>query len=75
MDHTYSGQIHTITLNGIEVGEIGINATLAGHWGVPMALITGDDKVALEAQGLRPKSTKDFGTACIVRFSNTVGEF
>lgn len=54
MDHTYSGQIHTVTLNGIEVGETGINAALEGHWGVPVALVTGDDKVALEAQALLP---------------------
>lgn len=54
MDHTYSGQIASVTLNGVEVGETGINAALAGHWGVPVALVTGDDKVASEAQALLP---------------------
>ena len=32
MDHTYSGQIHTITLNGIEVGELGINAAVVAGY-------------------------------------------
>jgi D-amino peptidase len=55
MDHTYSGEIFSVTLNGQEVGETGINAALAGHWNVPVALITGDDKVAQEARALLPQ--------------------
>lgn len=54
MDHTYSGEIASVTLNGVEVGETGINAALAGHFNVPVALVTGDDKVAAEAQALLP---------------------
>jgi D-amino peptidase len=54
MDHTYSGHIASVTLNGVEVGETGINAALAGYWGVPVALVTGDDKVAAEAASLLP---------------------
>lgn len=54
MDHTYAGQIAAVTLNGIEVGETGINAALAGSWNVPVALISGDDKVAFEASSLLP---------------------
>jgi len=52
MDHTYSGEIFSVTLNGQEVGETGINAALAGYWNVPVALVTGDDKVAIEAKNL-----------------------
>lgn len=66
MDHTYSGEIASVTLNGIEVGETGINAALAGHWGVPVALVTGDDKVAAEARALLP----DIETA-IVKYAIT----
>ncbi len=54
MDHTYSGEIAAVTLNGVEVGETGINAALAGLWNVPVALVTGDDKVAAEARALLP---------------------
>lgn len=66
MDHTYSGQIASVTLNGLEVGETGINAALAGYWGVPAALVTGDDKVAAEARALLP----DIETA-IVKYGIT----
>lgn len=55
MDHTYSGEIVRVVINGVEVGETGINAALAGSWGVPIALVTGDDKVAQEASALLPE--------------------
>lgn len=55
MDHTYSGEIFSVTLNGREVGETGINAAMAGYFGVPVALISGDDKVASEARDLLPE--------------------
>ncbi|MCL5115590.1 MAG: M55 family metallopeptidase [Firmicutes bacterium] len=54
MDHTYSGEIFSVTLNGQEVGETGINAAMAGHWNVPVAFVSGDDKLALEAKALLP---------------------
>ncbi len=54
MDHTYAGEIASVTLNGHEVGETGINAALAGYWNVPVALISGDHLVAQEAQALLP---------------------
>ena len=54
MDHTYSGEIVQVVINGVEVGETGINAALAGSWNVPVALVTGDDKVAEEASALLP---------------------
>lgn len=54
MDHTYAGHIASVMINGVEVGEVGINAALAGYWGVPVALVTGDDKVAGEAEALLP---------------------
>ena len=34
------------------VGEVGINAALCGTWGVPVALVTGDDVVCAESQAL-----------------------
>ncbi len=36
LNHTVSGsEWRTLTFNGVEVGEIGINAALCGHWGLP----------------------------------------
>jgi D-amino peptidase len=52
LNHTLTGAIHNFWINGVLVGESGISAALAGHYGVPVALVTGDDKVAAEAKGL-----------------------
>jgi D-amino peptidase len=41
--HTYIGQIHDIRLDGVSVGEYGVNAATAGHFGVPVAMVTSDD--------------------------------
>ena len=37
------------TLNGDEIGEIGFEAAYAGHFNVPVILMTGDDATAIEA--------------------------
>ena len=52
LDHTYADRIHEVRLNGRPVGELGINAALAGVSGVPVALVSGDAALAAEAQEL-----------------------
>jgi len=53
MNHTVSGtDWRRVTFNGVEVGETGINAALCGTWGVPVALVTGDDVVCQESTEL-----------------------
>jgi D-amino peptidase len=55
LSHTISGgTIAGIWVNGTLVGETGINAVLAGHYGVPVGLVTGDQHVAAEARALLP---------------------
>src|SRR5207245_968213 len=54
LDHTYSGTVAAVQVNGTEVGETGINAYLAGHHGVPVVLVTGDRAVTAEAKALIP---------------------
>ncbi|MCW5852297.1 MAG: M55 family metallopeptidase [Anaerolineae bacterium] len=49
IDHTWTGVILEVFLNGREVGEIGLNAALAGYLGIPVALVTGDDRACAEA--------------------------
>jgi len=50
LNHTMFPQmLHKILINGTEVGEMGINAGLPEHHGVPVGLVTGDDKTAAEA--------------------------
>src|SRR2546427_9766776 len=46
LDHTYADRIHEVRLNGKTVGELGLNAALAGVDGVPVALVSGDSAVA-----------------------------
>ena len=51
--HTYSGAtVESIHINNLEVGETGLNAALAGHYGVPVVFISGDRAVAEEAKGI-----------------------
>lgn len=53
--HTISGgTIDSITINGLEVGETGINAAIAGYYGVPLIFVAGDLAVAKEAEALIP---------------------
>jgi len=52
MNHTLLGSIHNFWINGVLVGEGGISSAIAGHFGVPLALVSGDDKVAKEMKEL-----------------------
>jgi len=51
--HTMSSaNITSLKLNGIEMTEGGINAAIAGHFGVPVVMVSGDDIAVAENQGL-----------------------
>ncbi len=50
--HTMDGNIVWLKLNGVTVGEPGFNAAIAGHFGVPVALIAGDQVVVGELREL-----------------------
>lgn len=53
LDHTYSGRcVAHVELNGRPVGEIGLNAALAGTYGVPVGLVTDDKAAIAEASAL-----------------------
>ena len=52
LDHTYADRIHEVRLNGKPVGELGLNAGVAGVHGVPVALVSGDSALAAEAKDL-----------------------
>lgn len=52
MDHTWDFRVYCLRVNGVTIGEVGLNALLAGYYGVPVALVAGDDKVAQEAKEL-----------------------
>ena len=55
IDHTFSGAIRGVEVNGRVIGETGLNAYVAGEFGVPVVLVTGDTAVAAEAKALLPR--------------------
>jgi D-amino peptidase len=53
LDHTISGSvIRAIRLNGQEQPEMGLNAALAGHFRVPVVMISGDTETCAQARAL-----------------------
>jgi D-amino peptidase len=58
LDHTYTDRIYQVRLNGQPVGELGINAALAGRFGVPVALVSGDQALAAECLALLGAGTR-----------------
>jgi D-amino peptidase len=50
LDHTWSSRcIDGVWLGGRPTGEIGLNAAVCGHFGVPVILVTGDQTACAEA--------------------------
>lgn len=55
LSHTISGRvIADVRCAGRSLGELGLNAALAAHHGVPAVLVAGDDTVAAEAAEVAP---------------------
>lgn len=55
LNHTFNGRvIRSIELNGVELGEFGLNALVAGHFNVPVVFVSGCNLVATEAKSLVP---------------------
>jgi D-amino peptidase len=56
LDHAYLGSVgFDLRLNGRSYGEFGLNAMLAGAFGVPVVVTSGDDKLVAEATALLPR--------------------
>lgn len=50
--HTWSDKVAGVWLNDVRVGEIGLNAAVAGHYRTPVLAVSGDQTACLEAQAL-----------------------
>jgi len=51
--HTMSSaNLTAVKLNGVPMAEGGINAAIAGHFGVPVLMVSGDDATIDEVRGL-----------------------
>ena len=55
--HTVSGAPWQVRCNGGELGELGLNAALAAHYGAVPVLATGDDTLAAEPRLVVPGIT------------------
>lgn len=53
LEHTYtSARNQNVWLNGDKVGEFAIDAAIAGESGVPVIMVSGDDRICEEARAL-----------------------
>ena len=52
--HSYEGDTLDIRVNGTSVGEIGMEAAIAGEFGLPLILLTGDSAGCAELKALSP---------------------
>jgi len=53
LDHTISGSaVYEIKVNGVEVPELGLNAAIAGYYGVPVIMLSGDSAACRQAKSL-----------------------
>lgn len=57
LSHTMTPGVREVYINETWVGEFGLNAYLAGHYGVPVLMVSGDDAIAAEAKQLIPTIT------------------
>lgn len=60
----FGPEMYETRMNGVPVGELEINAAIAGHYGVPIIMVSGDDWLAKEAK----ESLGDLETA-VVKYS------
>jgi D-amino peptidase len=52
LDHTWNESILNVWLNETLVGEFGLNGALAGHFGVPVISVTGDQTACAQTADL-----------------------
>lgn len=54
MSHSMTWGVRNMYINDVEIGELGFNAYVAGHFGVPVIMVAGDDGACREAEALIP---------------------
>jgi len=52
LEHTMSGRVYDLKLNGELMPEAGLNAAIAGYFGVPVVLVAGDLAITKQAKEL-----------------------
>jgi D-amino peptidase len=70
LSHTYNPEVFAAArVNGTEVGESGINALVAEHFGVPIAFVSGDAVTWAETEPFAPGAEHVVTKESITRFS------
>jgi D-amino peptidase len=70
LSHTYNpGAIWEVRLNGEVVGESGLNALVAAHYGVPIIFVSGDAATTQEARFIAPQAEKVVVKQSLGRFA------
>ncbi|PXY22519.1 M55 family metallopeptidase [Prauserella muralis] len=70
LSHTYlPNQITGVWLDGAPAGEGGLNAALAAEYGVPVLLVSGDDKACAEAAEYAPDAARVAVKECVSRYA------
>lgn len=54
MSHSMIFGVRNMFINDVVIGELGFNAYVAGHFGVPVIMVAGDDCACREAEELIP---------------------
>jgi D-amino peptidase len=52
LEHTMTGNVMDISINGVSMPEAGINALIAGSFGVPIAFVAGDGAICEQCLAL-----------------------
>ncbi|UCG85384.1 MAG: M55 family metallopeptidase [Gemmatimonadota bacterium] len=66
LDHTWSGSVTDVSVNGVSLPEAGFNALIAGHYDVPVVFVAGDRAICEQAEAL-------FGTVETVAVKEGIG--
>jgi D-amino peptidase len=70
MSHTYNPEVFSgVRVDGRWVGESGINALVAEHFGVPIAFVSGDSVTWAETEAFAPGAVSVVTKESITRFS------
>ncbi len=52
LEHTMSGNVTDVSINGVSIPEVGINALIAGYYDVPVVFVAGDQAICEQAKSL-----------------------
>lgn len=70
LSHTYLGNSVTgVWLDGVRASEGRLNAAVAAEHGVPVLLVTGDDKTCADADEYAPEAGKAAVKECVSRYA------